>query len=318
MSIKFYFREHDILNPKQFQYFDSSNKQIHDSNLLCYFKSLVIPPAYKHVKIFINHPKILFQGYDTKGRLQTIYSKDWIKISNTKKFKSLILFAKQYPKILTTLDKFMSQKTNDRNKIISIILKLILTCNFRIGNPKYEKLYNSFGILNIKKQHITINTDNTISISFIGKKKVLNVCNKVKDKIIVSFIKNRIKLINDTTDVFFEIKTPETINRWLEKTFKTKITTKMFRTYQANITFIKSILSANTHGELRMRKKIAINALNQAADDINNQASICKKSYVNGALIDLYLNNYNEFKKTFSSKSKIRQDFVSFLQNQMT
>ena len=38
-----------------------------------------------------------------------------------------------------------------KNKMISIIIRLVMVCYFRIGNKKYQELYDSFGAMNILK-----------------------------------------------------------------------------------------------------------------------------------------------------------------------
>ncbi len=44
-------------------------------------------------------------------------------------------------------------------------------CNFRVGNIKYLKDNNSYGITTIKKSHIKLKTNNNVIIDFIGKNK---------------------------------------------------------------------------------------------------------------------------------------------------
>ena len=53
-------------------------------------------------------------------------------------------------------------------------------CNFRIGNEKYTKENNSYGICTIQNEHVKVKGDQVI-IDFNGKKGVQNTC-KVKDK----------------------------------------------------------------------------------------------------------------------------------------
>jgi DNA topoisomerase-1 len=129
---------------------------ITDHKIIKYVKSLVIPPAYKNVKIYYSTnneiPKILYEGFDSKNRKQVIYSKEWCAAKENEKFKNLIEFSKMIPSITKTIDKFLLSQKLSKNKTISIILKLIIECGFRIGNKKYLQLYDSYGISNIKKK----------------------------------------------------------------------------------------------------------------------------------------------------------------------
>jgi len=57
--------------------FISQGKAVVEPEILEYIRKLAIPPNYKDVTIFYlkeGEPKILYQGYDSKDRLQRIYS----------------------------------------------------------------------------------------------------------------------------------------------------------------------------------------------------------------------------------------------------
>ncbi len=45
-------------------------------------------------------------------------------------------------------------KVDNKNKQIAMILKLIMDCNFRIGNDKYTKENNSYGVSTLQGKHI--------------------------------------------------------------------------------------------------------------------------------------------------------------------
>ena len=117
---------------------DKFDKQVTDKTVLEYINKLMIPPAYDNVSIFYEKaPKILFEGYDSKGRLQQIYSKLHKKKAAHKKFCNLMEFGKVLPKIKYDLKKNIDTPKLTKNKIISLIIQIIIICGFRIGNIKY-------------------------------------------------------------------------------------------------------------------------------------------------------------------------------------
>ena len=90
-----YFRIHDgfqkakpgVNKKHKFKILDKDDNIVSDKTILEYINKLVIPPAYKDVTIFYEKsPKILFEGYDDKGRKKQIYSADHKKKSMKKKF----------------------------------------------------------------------------------------------------------------------------------------------------------------------------------------------------------------------------------------
>lgn len=323
-----YFRYHDGTvgtgkNIKfKFKIVDKDDKVITDKKILDYIDKLVIPPAYKDVTIFYDKsPKILFEGFDDKGRKQQIYSQDHKQKSMKKKFCNLLNFGNVIPRIESDINKYMKNLKYDKNKIISLIIKIVIICGFRIGNLKYQKLYNSFGISVILKKHIKI-INNEMLISFIGKKGVLNEC-VIKDKIIINELTKLISNKKSDDYVFkyeldgeFNIIKAIEINNWL-KSYHENVTSKLFRTFDTNILFIEYTRTNAIDPEKlseTARKKIANNALKLISCQINNTPNICKKEYLFIDLLNLFLENPKSYKKYFYGCTCARKCFIGFLE----
>jgi DNA topoisomerase-1 len=321
-----YYRIHNgIGSDKKFKFkiIDKDDNIVNDKKVLDYIQNLVIPPAYRDVTIFYeSKPKILFEGFDDKGRKQQIYSQEHKKKAMKKKFCNILNFGKVLPKIEKDINIHIKDKTPTKNKIISLIIKIVMLCGFRIGNIKYQKLYNSFGISNIFKKHIKTHKDNMF-ISFIGKKGVLNEC-IIKDKSLINEID--ILLENKTPkDYVFQylddgnlnlIKATE-INDWL-KSYHMDVTSKMFRTFDTNILFIefmrKNSVDPEKLSELG-RKKVVNDALKVISCQINNTPAICKKEYLHIDLLTLFLESPKKFKKYFYGCLDARTCFLNYLED---
>jgi DNA topoisomerase-1 len=320
-----FFRIHDGVdtnNKPKFKILDKNNKIITDTTILNYIKNLVIPPAYKDVSIFYEkNPKILFEGYDDKGRKQQIYSAAHKNKAMQKKFCNLLQFGTILPNIESDIKKNMKIIKPTKEKIISLIIKIVMICGFRIGNLKYQKLYNSFGISNIFKKHIKMAGPN-MNISFVGKKGVLNEC-VIKDKELIAEI-NKLIIGKKPGDYVFEYLDDDTnynviraieINNWL-KNYHTDITSKLFRTFDTNILFIeymrKNAINPMTLTESQ-RKKLSNEALKIISNQINNTPGVCKKEYLYIELLSLFLENPKQFEKYFYGCNCARKCFLNFL-----
>lgn len=309
----------------KFWYEDIDGEKIKDKKTLEYLNNLKIPPMYHDVSIFyIKNPKILFQGYDNAGRLQQIYSPAHCKAACKKKFQSLINFGKVLPKIYADCNKYMLAPKPTKNKIIAIIIKIISLCYFRIGNAKYVKLYNHYGVSTIKKEHVHV-MPNKIHIKFIGKKGVLNEC-ILQDNKIINAIKSLLngKSKNDFIFSYVENKqenliTAVEINNWLRQ-YDEDLTTKMFRNYDANILLLEHLRKEHSSQDLSpdqlplpKRKKVISNAMKIVSSYINNTPAICKKAYINPELIEMYLDHPKKFKTLFLKHDSAHSAFISFL-----
>ena len=300
---------------------DRYDKIVTNKKILDYVNSLTIPPAYDDVKIFYDaNPKILFQGFDSKGRLQQIYSEAHKKKSMKKKFCHVLDFGKVLPRIKADIAKHMKANIFTTDKIIAIILRIVISCSFRIGNLKYQRLYGSFGISNILKSHISRKGSN-LHIEFIGKKGVVNQC-LIKDTQLVSEI-NKLITTKKSNDYVFTHKkngdntviTALEINKWL-KEYNVNTTTKHFRTWDTNILFIEYMRKSVDPINLTriQRKKIVSDGMKVISCQINNSPTVCRKEYLHIELLNLYMDKPKEFKKWFFGCNDAKKCFLNYLE----
>ena len=312
-----------------YKYVDSKNKEIEGAEMLEYIKKLVIPPNYHEVKIFYQkqgQPKILYQGFDTKKRLQRIYSAAWKKKAVRKKFCELLNFAEQIQKISAAVKEQMMSEKLTKKKMIAMIMRIVMVCYFRIGNKRYQELYGSFGAMNVQKKHIKFKKDaggtEYMFISFSGKKGVLNICD-ITDRQLIGEVKKLLTFRDDDEMVFqwldhgvnIPVRAIE-INFWL-KEFDPVITSKDFRTYDANIFLIIFLRAQRDPMKLThtQRKKIIVDAMKQISEKIHNTPSILKKNYTAGGIVDMYLSEPTRFNRYFTNDKTPRQAFVSYLRD---
>jgi DNA topoisomerase-1 len=306
---------------KKYVYTDSKGDTVKDAKFLEQIKKMTIPPAYTKVKIDLDDcAKIIYEGYDDKNRLQQIYSKSHNTQAKKAKFCRLIEFGKVMPKLKRDIKKNLGSKRITQNKIIALILKIIWICGFRLGNQKYMILYESYGISNLRKSHMTFKGDN-IYIEFKGKKSVINKC-CITDKELVTELKNLISEKQPKDHIFTYSKNrekvlikPTEINYFL-KTYG-NITSKDLRTFDVNTLFIdyikgnmKELMEVTS---VAKRKKMAKQALELTSSHINNTPQICKSSYLLTDIYALVIEEPKKFKKHFGGKVESRIQFINFL-----
>lgn len=306
---------------KKYVFTDHRGNVVENKETLEKIKKFAIPPAYKKVKIDLSAcAKIIYEGYDDKNRLQQKYSDAHNKRAKKEKFCRLIDFGRAEPQLKADIKKYISSSRVTQNKIISLILAIIWKCGFRIGNRRFLKLYNSHGIGNIYKKHISFVNDG-LKIEFVGKKSVVNKC-CIRDKELIKELKDLIANKKDTDHVFTYkkegievlIKATE-INDFLKR--YGHITSKDLRTFDANILMIE-FLKANKKEYLdatsiAKRKKVVKKALEFSSQHLNNTAGICKSSYVLDELFRLSVEDPKNYKKHFMSETQNRILFINFL-----
>jgi DNA topoisomerase-1 len=269
--------------------------EITNSEEINKIKLLKIPPAYDNVTI-INNKKIIAYGYDSKNRKQVLYNPDFIAKRNIIKYKKISNSIKFFSKLKKKIAKDL-RNSDEKIKAIAVIITLIFTCGFRIGNKKYEKENNSVGLTTLKYKHIKFE-NNKILIDFIGKKGVQNLA-YCDNKKINEYLNNKYKVASSLDDYIFsygtnKIITSNDVNEYLkiigdyyskEKT-NTIITTKDLRTWNANMLFISYFnkLRDKDKDKDKIEKNIK-NAIEMVALKLHNTYNICKKSYIDPEII---------------------------------
>ena len=199
-------------------------------------------------------------------------------------------------KVLPNLRKDIRETLNNfdysKDHIIYLILAVIDLCNFRIGNEKYTK---STGTATLKVNQISdcSNNNTCSSISFIGKRGVLNQCEILNEKI--NSILMNMSHYKDDDDFIFTYNdlqgnshkiTAQDVNELLHR--YGNISTKMFRTWKANYYFIKNIRHlAIPQNQTQMKKNISY-AVGVAAEKLHHTKNICRRSYIDSRIINYY------------------------------
>ena len=270
---------------------------------------IYVPPAYDNVKISINKKaKVLAIGYDDKNRPQYIYNKKFTEKMKKKKFYDLYLFGLQYDKIVRDINKNIKQRNDNKLKYVCMILKLIMDCDFRVGNDEYMKKNNSYGVSTLRLKHVLVKGDD-ITIDFIGKKGVRNTC-QVKDKTIKRHLKKRKKTMKNNSRIFtidgVNIQSND-VNDYIKQFGD--FSSKDFRTWSANIKLIKYLIGSNKE---TVDKDIK-DCIKQVANKLHHTPEVCKKNYIFTELIEYYKKDKTKFNKFF--ESNIHKRFTEFLKN---
>jgi len=275
------------------KYYDKNNNIITYNSIKQYLDDVQINKNKK--------AKILAIGYDDKDRPQYIYNKEFTKKQSHKKFIKLIDFGYNYNKIYNKINKDLNAKNNSKDREIATILKIIIDCNFRIGNDKYTKENNSYGVSTLENRHL-IEKNGNIIINFIGKKGVKNEC-IVKNKKVLKSLKNKKRTKKKRLFTYnknnknYDIKSKD-VNEYLKDLGD--FSTKNFRTWNANLELIKEILYYNEDPKYIMKK-----CIENVAFKLHHTPSICKKNYIDPKLIEFYNDYPDEFIDYFySARSK--------------
>lgn len=260
--------------------------------------SISMPKAYKDVCFNRNaQAPLQATGKDKRGKMQYRYSDKEIQRNSSKKFQRMMRFAKLLPKIRKESRQLRGGGERDeKRQNVQQAVKLLDQCHFRVGNPKYLKENNSYGLSNLEVGHAKVGR-NKGTISFVGKSGQHNTC-EVTDPDTLRFLRGAIKRHAPKDRLFgydgrggrrAEIR-PIDINRYLQ-TFDSQVSAKDFRTWQANVEVLRQLGSSTEPNPAKALKK----AVDGAAKTLNHTPSVCKSNYIHPMVLEMFRSDRGTF-----------------------
>jgi DNA topoisomerase-1 len=336
------------IEKKQHKLFHIINdKVVTDINLIKRLEKIYIPPAYKDLVVAkAETNKIQVIGTDTKGRRQYIYNPNYTKKRNSRKYddvmdlgKSIIKIEKDNITMLNELNKKNYSQWVLPNDYIPIIIYMLRTYNFRIGNECYTNDNNSYGITTLKKEHIHFldknnknnkNNNNKFKIEFIGKKGILNtytdnnpiishilkvlIANASKDGFLFKYNNEENKMKN--SDITKNLITPDHIHSFFQDKYNSYITPKMFRTWYGNFHMLNYLNKLYKEDKLKKKmlkseiKQLINNCSEHVSDKLNNTPTVSKKSYIDDKILNLVIKNPYTFASSIPDSNEDQHIFL--------
>jgi len=227
---------------------------------------------------------------------------DKYKLKNHIKYCNLVQFGNSLEQIIDDCHFILNEQNKHKIEELESLDRLALSillmdhCNFRVGNLKYK---NSTGLLSIQTQHFHPDENNIV---FKGKKQVINNCYLQNKELIQQIrllwntVDNEYEFPNDKKKLLFSYNggsnsvSPNDVNEFL-KIYHPSFSAKMFRTYKANIFFLEMIHSLEIPTTKTQIKKNIKKAVDYVSQNLYNTPTICKRSYIDNRIINLYQTN---------------------------
>jgi DNA topoisomerase-1 len=264
MDHKLYLSDKGIYKRGNKFYFNTSKKEVTEISILNRLNKLVVPPAWQNVWYASNkNCHIQVYGTDQGDKRQYILSEKWINTSRAKKFNRMKNFIRDLV--------LFKRRIRDKNVLINLLFNLLLDTHIRVGNEIYAEQNNTYGLSTLRQRHL-IPTKSGYVFAFVGKSNISH--NVSIPKCYNGYLQKLIK-VNKNTRLFPGI-TSDILNNYLKLHMGRDYTCKDFRTYSANMLFIKTFRN----------KKTILESIDTSAALLGHTRNICKKSYISNNLLD--------------------------------
>lgn len=283
------------LKPKTFKYLDKNDRLITDETQLQRIKSLVIPPAWKYVRIAPSaNSDLQAVGMDAFGRIQYLYHPKFTERQRKKKFAKIEKFGEYLPSLRHLTNEHLMLEGFPREKVLAVVIRLINSLYIRVGTEKSVKQYKTYGITTLQNRHLEIGRKGQLTFDFVGKhhikhRKVLvdeELARVMKD---LKHLGGARKLFHylDETGKAHPIK-PGDVNEYLKAATAPEFSAKDFRTWGGSLmAAIELAEIGKAENETELRKNI-VKAVKKVAGQLGNTPTVCRASYVHPTILKSY------------------------------
>jgi DNA topoisomerase-1 len=278
-----------------FSYVTCDGSKITNEASLEKIGSLVIPPAWRHVRISpANGGKLQAVGIDTSGRVQYIYHPKFVETQQQKKFARIERFGEYMPQLRRITNEHISLDGFPRDKVLAIMTRLINSLYIRVGSDTSVKQFRTYGITTLGKKHVTIYPNGKVIFEFVGKSRIKHK-KVLVDTEFAALLKDLTKLGRgrklfqyfDDEDKLCPVR-PGQINAYIKSITSMECSAKDFRTWGASLLVAVELAEIGIADDERRAQQNIVKAVKKVAAELGNTPTVCRSSYIHPNILKAY------------------------------
>jgi DNA topoisomerase-1 len=274
-------------------YLDANRQVIRDPATIDRLDHLAVPPAYRDVR-YASDPAAHLQavGRDAAGRLQYRYHPAWQQVREYRKAGRLARLAQALPRIRRSLGQHLSSEQPTIGFTAAAVIELVALSAIRAGRESYARMYKTRGAATLLKSNVTI-SKSKIRLDFRSKggKTVRKEFEAARLATALRRLQQlpgpRLFQYRTADGALRPIKARE-VNAFLREIAGARISLKDFRTLLACERVLQALAHVEPASSQRQRRKQTLQAIRAVADELANTPAICRKSYVQDAVLEAF------------------------------
>ena len=257
---------------------------------------MAIPPAWRDVWICpAANGHIQAVGFDARGRRQYRYHDAWRVQRDKAKFDHSLDFARVLPDVRVRSADLLGLEGMPREKVLACAVRLLDVGFFRVGGEEYAEENGSYGLATLEKSHAKIAGTEVIFEypAKSGRHRIQSVVDpEVRE--IIGALKRRTRggpglLAYQESRRWVNLRSWE-INDFLRELAGLEVSAKDFRTWNATVLASVALAVSWSAGNSPSGQQRAIRrAVCEVASYLGNTPAVCRTSYIDPRVIDLYL-----------------------------
>jgi DNA topoisomerase I len=277
-----------------FYRYPGTGKTVREERVLTRIENLKVPPAWEEARIAPSpSAKVQAVGYDSAGRLQYLYHPRYRERKEREKFARILRFSDALPEMRRITSNHLRHKDLDREKVLAAMTRLMNAAYFRVGEERYARKNKTFGIVTLRRKHLSIEGD-TLIFEFTGKwgqhqrkavtdaklRRVVEECVALPGYEVFKYYDNS----GETRDV-----KSRDLNAYIKEVMGDEFTPKDFRTWAGTLFAAVKLAELGATEDLDQAEKNVLEAVDDVAHRLGNTRDIARASYISPRVIDHYM-----------------------------
>jgi len=280
---------------KGFRYETAEGRQIRDDANIERIHSLVIPPAWKHVRISPSaRGRLQAIGIDRSGRVQYIYHPQYAARQQRKKYEKIERFGEHLPALRRRSNEDIARDELSKERVLAVIIRLINDLYFRVGSEESVKRYRTYGVTTLRNRHLEIRRSGRLIFSFVGKHHIRHRRIIVDEEL--AMLLNDIKKIGgsrlfnylDAEGKPHPVK-PNDVNEYIKAATTPEFSAKDFRTWGGTLLAAVELAEIGKPEDETEAKKNLVRAVKRVAEHLGNTPTVCRACYIHPKVLENYL-----------------------------
>ncbi|MGA5822994.1 DNA topoisomerase IB [Kitasatospora sp. NPDC094028] len=280
-----------------FSYLHEDGSPVSDPDEVARLRRLAIPPAWREVWICPwpnGHLQAL--GTDAAGRRQYLYHPAFRAQREAAKHEHVLDVAARLPDLREQVRADLEQRGLCRERVLGCAARLLDLGLFRIGSDCYTRVNESFGLTTLRPEHVRVHRS---AVVFDFPAKSGRRCEQlVRDPgsgaVVAALLRRREE--GERLLAFWEHRRWHEVhgadlNAYLAQATGVDVTAKDFRTWHATVLAAIALGASDqvaADGSQADRRRAVARAVREVADYLGNTPAVCRASYINPRLIELF------------------------------
>ncbi|MDT7807156.1 MAG: hypothetical protein QOJ70_969 [Acidobacteriota bacterium] len=277
-----------------FHYETRAGRRIEDEAALERIKSLVIPPAWREVRISPS-PRSALQaiGVDNAGRVQRIYHPSFTARRAARKYEKIERFGEALPRLRRKTNEDIAREGLGKERVLAVVVRLINDLYFRVGSEESVRRYRTYGVTTLRNRHLEIEPGGRLIFKFTGKHHIKHR-RLLVDEELAALIRD-IKLIGGAKlfeyigeDGRVHAVKPRDVNDYIKAAAGPEFSAKDFRTWGGTLLAAIELAEIGCCDNDRQAKRNLTAAVKRVAERLGNTPTVCRGCYIHPTVLEAY------------------------------